>query len=536
MPIARLDLPTTLAVLLLAAASPPVPADDGAASLAFTDVTLAAGLDFVHGDLPPFNLGQFMGGGVAAGDFDGDGWTDLYVVRGTSGANLLLRNRGDGSFEDVATAAGVDLVGSAGSGPTFVDLDGDGHLDLIVGRLVGGPPWLLRNRGDGTFEDRSATSGLPSFERVFSIAAGDLDLDGDLDLFFSQWNVDPADPLWRNDGDFTFSAATDAVLGAGNAPLIRTFTPNFAHLDDDGWPDLAVASDFDNSQVFLSRGDGTLENVTDPSVIVDQNGMGAAIGDYDNDGDLDWFVSSIYNPDDPFYQLGNRLYRNRGDGSFDDVTEDAKVKHGHWGWGSTFCDLDNDGRLDLFHVNGWRDPPYDDDPSRLFLQNDDHTFAEQAFARGVDDRGQGRGVVCFDYDRDGDLDLYVANNSGPPALYRNDGDAALGGLLEIELRMEGSNRYGVGALVRLHAAGLEQMREIRIGSHFTSQSPPLAVFGLGSDRAASRVHVAWPGGGESIASGLAAGTRHRLHSALLFSASFESGDLAGWDGVIGQPN
>ncbi|MEM9594260.1 MAG: CRTAC1 family protein [Acidobacteriota bacterium] len=527
----RKSAPIALGALMVALL-PSAPAAAGAPAVLFTDATADAGLTYQHGDVPPTDLAQFMGGGVAAGDFDGDGWVDLYVVAGTAGTNLLLRNLGDGTFEDVAAAAGVDLTGTAGSGPTFADLDGDGHLDLVIGDPRGGQPWLFRNRGDGTFEDRSAGSGLPVFPRVFSIAAGDVDLDGDLDLFFSQWNVDPADVLWRNDGGLTFSSATAEVLGAANDALLRTFTPNFVHLDDDGWPDLVVASDFDNSQVLLSNGDGTLRLATDPAVIVDQNGMGAAVGDFDGDGHMDWFVSSIYNPSDPFYQLGNRLYRNLGDGTFEDVTETAKVKHGHWGWGSCMADLDNDGRLDIFHVNGWRDPPYDTDPARLFLQGQDGSFAEEADACGVDDPGQGRGVVCFDYDRDGDLDLFVANNSGAPRLFRNDGGVALGGLVTVALRSGGDNPFGVGARLTLESDGQLQVREMRAGSHYASQNPAEVYFGLGSAEGAEILTVGWPNGSRSVATGLAAGERLVVDRSLLFSSSFEAGSLVGWSQIF----
>ncbi|MEE8586457.1 MAG: VCBS repeat-containing protein, partial [Acidobacteriota bacterium] len=391
------------------------------APIHFEDVSRQAGFNYGHGYSDGLTTDARKAiGGVAVGDFDQDGFLDLYIVRGDSGPNLLFRNRGDGSFEEVGQSAGLDLRDALGSGPTFADWDGDGWADLFIGGIEQTRPRLFRNRGDGTFQEVTEECGVSVEVDTFSAAFGDYDRDGDLDLFLTHWMGGRTEPaqvnhLWRNNGDGTFTAVQDEA--AGLAIFQETdfsLTPNFADINNDGWPDLLVAADFGTSQVFLNRQDGTFENVTS-DVISDENGMGAAIGDYDHDGDLDWFVSSIWDPE-PGESLGwgttgNRLYRNRGDGTFEDVTTPAGVREGYWGWGSCFADFDNDGNLDLFHVNGFfppgRDGPrigavFSEDPSRLFMSNGDGTFRERSLELGLEDTGQGRGLVCFDYDRDGD--------------------------------------------------------------------------------------------------------------------------------------
>ena len=400
----------------------------------FTDVTAAAGMSYQHVDATPtFDDQRHVAGGVGCGDYDGDGWLDLYVVRGDAGPNLLFRNRGDGTFEEVGVAAGVAVSGTY-AGPTFADVDGDGRLDLLVLGVAGTPTVLFRNRGNGTFTDVTTAFGLAAMTRTaFSAAFGDPDRDGDLDLLVSHWAtfVAPGDALeryWRNDGGrfVEVSAAagfrhTASPLAPGLASLDLTFTPNFADLDADGWPDVLMASDFGTSRVYRNDGDGGFVDVTAP-VISDENGMGVAIGDYDDDGDLDWFVSQHLGPE--------RATRRRpGSPAATGSTATAATARsttsptppacaaGYWGWGSTFADLDNDGDLDLFHVNGWssRDASatFHADPSRLFVSNGDGTFTERAAELGLVDTGLGRGVVAFDYDRDGDVDLFVASNDGP---------------------------------------------------------------------------------------------------------------------------
>ncbi|MDY7092123.1 MAG: CRTAC1 family protein [Acidobacteriota bacterium] len=485
-------------------------ADLGGGGLSFTDVSAAAGLDYQHGySNPDLFEAQMIAGGVAAGDYDGDGWMDLYIVRGDIGPNLLYRNRGDGTFEERAAAAGVGHFGDQGSGPTFADVDGDGWLDLVIGGVRGTAIRLYRNRGDGTFENITAASGLFSHRDTFSAAFGDYDRDGDLDIFFTHWGFSgDTEHLWRNDGGGQF---TDVGQGLGIGPSYidrdNSFTPNFTDIDGDGWPDLLIAGDFGTSKIFHNQaGTGFVETTTD--VISDENGMGAAIGDYDNDGDLDWFVSSIWDPTgDPVGNwgvTGNRLYRNRGDGTYEDATTEAGVREGYWGWGSCFADLNNDGWLDLFHVNGmnfeWVDFYYSD-PSRLFMNRGDGTFEERSADLGIEDHLLGRGVVCFDYDQDGDIDLFVANNSGPPRLFRNDGGNDLN---STQIRLQGTdgNTEGIGAWIWVTAGGLTQVRELRAGSHFVSQSPAVAHFGLGAATQLDEVRVRWPDGTEEVARNL----------------------------------
>jgi hypothetical protein len=465
----------------------------------FTDATASAGVaysaGYSGGDTPP----RVMGGGVAAGDYDGDGWTDLYAIRGNVGPNLLLHNRGNGTFEEVGAAAGLTL--SSGSGPTFADIDGDGRLDLVVGGIDGANTSCFRNLGNGSFAPLACgITNAPA--DVYSTALGDYDRDGDLDLVTTHWGSWPRPRLWRNAGNGTFVEISAAQAGFSTGPAqIYSFAPNLTDINDDGWPDLLLSADFGTSQIYINNRNGTFTRTT-TSVISDENGMGSAVGDYDNDGDLDWFVSSIWDPNGiveiggTWGTSGNRLYRNRGDGTFDDVTEAAGVRHGYWGWGSSFSDFNNDGHLDIFHVNGFPDPgavEYHSDPARLFVSNGNGTFTERASELGIADTGQGRGIVVFDYDRDGDLDVFITNASQPFRLYRNNGG---NGQHWLEVNLHGSvpNTQGIGGHIFVTANGVTQMRELRAASNFVSQSPALSHFGLGAATSASLVRVVWPDG------------------------------------------
>ncbi len=526
----------------------PVPVVPPPVQMQFMNVTNDTGISFVHGiDGGATTMPELFGGGVAAGDYDGDGDVDLYVVRGDLGANLLYRNDGGNRFVDVADAAGVASTKPGGdayrhSGPTFADVDGDGDLDLFIGGLEGDPNILFSNNGDGTFTDVTAGSGLDGMAAANTISAafGDYDLDGDLDLMLAHWGTPrplamnggrgDTESLWRNDSDPTgirFSSVSEA---AGVAPAViagvgglvdfgsdsldydYSFTPTFARMDDDTYPDLLVVSDFGNSRQFMNNGGAgggfAFSDVTDLTVIIDRNGMGSAVGDIDNDGDLDWFVTAIFGAGET---VGNRLYVNDGQGVLEDLTVNAGVADGGWGWAACFADFDLDGNLDIFHTNGWNNPnavdDFENDRSRLFISQGNGTFVEDSLTLGMTDTQQGRSVVCADFDSDGDVDIFMTNrglaNSG--AFWENTGAGNGNRSLTVKLVGAAPNTEAANARIYVTVGGITQMREVLIGNNFTSQNPTEQVFGLGSATAADEVRIEWPDGGTETYSNVAAG-------------------------------
>ena len=452
----------------------------------------------------------FFTGGVAAADFDGDGWTDLVFTR-LNDNDILYRNLGDGTFEPRTKAAGFE-VPTLTNGVVAGDIDNDGDSDLYMTTCSGTRNYLYLNDGHGVFVDagtgRAAALANGTFRNGQGATFGDFDRDGYLDLMTSDWGRplnNCQSRLFRNLGSPNPGYFEDVTVAAGlhvyRGTISFRFSPRFVDLDGDGFQDLAIASDFMSSQLFWNNGDGTFTDGTTPAGVgTDFNGMGSTFGDYDGDGDLDWFISNITaDPDAPPTAFGgwNRLYRNDGGRQFTDVTQEAGVRDARWGWGTSFFDADNDGDLDLITTNGYNGEGWADDRTVLW-QNNDGVFTDISEASGITDRLQGRGLIHLDYDKDGDLDIVIVNHMDAPILYRNDGGNT-NAALRVELTGTRSNRDGIGAVITvtpdMAARDQRLVWEVDGGSGFLGQSERTAHFGVGTQPGQiGIIRVEWPSG------------------------------------------
>jgi len=464
---------------------------------------------------------EYFMGGAAAADYDGDGWTDLFVTR-VHDTDILFRNRGDGTFEDVSQQVGLTMKLHS-SGAAWGDIDNDGDLDLYV-TVAGEEQFFLFVNEGGTFTEEAVARNAHMPPAVphsgFSVTFGDYDRDGWLDIHTNEWLYYPPSPpgtaktrLLRNLGaagpghfeDVTVSAgvAVDHVAPNG----VWSFTSAFVDFDRDGWPDLAMSADYGYSRLFWNNGDGTFTDGTVAAGVgTDKNGMGTGIGDYDGDGFEDWIVSAIYHFEGdcigcPWETMdGNRLYRNNGDRTFSDRTDEAGIRNGFWAFGNALFDYDNDGDLDLVQVNGYNITPVYFERDRMrFWRNEGGLFTDSAEAVDLlQDRESGKAVVVWDYDRDGDLDLFVVNNEAESRLYRNDGGNAKD-WLRVKLVGQERNLQGIGARITVRATpfGPRMVREIRAGGQYCAQHEIEAHFGLGEGRGTvAEVRVWWPETGE----------------------------------------
>ena len=527
------------------------PSAHNAPPVTFTDVTRAAGIKFTSFSSPEKKyIVESMNGGVALFDFDGDGRLDIYLVNSYSveaalakrqrPPAALYRNRGDGTFEEVAARAGVADPGWA-MGVAVGDYDNDGFDDLYV--TCFGPNRLYHNRGNGTFEDVTSKTGVGDPRFSTGAAWGDYNRDGYLDLFVSNY-VDfkledlpqfgkgqlcqyrgipvqcgprglpgSGDALYRNNGDGTFTDVSKAAKvedPSGYYGLGVMWTD----LDDDGWLDILVANDATPNYVYHNNHDGTFtEKGLMLGLAVDENGneqgsMGISIGDYDRDGLLDVVITN-------FADQYNTISHKNSDGTFTDVsraTKTADVSMPYVGWGTKFFDYDNDGWLDLMVVNGHVYPQIEGAyPSGLYRQRKlfyrnlrDGAFAEVAPSLGpalMEPRAS-RGAAFGDYDEDGDEDVIVNDLDGPPMLLRNDGGSKAGHWISLKLIGTKCNRNAVGAKVWLKAGGMTQVNEVHSGDSYLSHSDWRLHFGLGAATKIDEVTIRWPSGASEKVSGL----------------------------------
>ncbi len=478
-----------------------------------------------------------MLGGIAAGDFNRDGLDDLFVLGGGSAPDQLLiasMEGGELSFTDRAAEWGVG-VAHIGAGVSVADYDADGYLDVYVtshGDSTGerdGAHKLYRNSGPDehgvfSFEDVALAAGVNRTTEVrvdgYSSAWGDIDLDGDLDLFVTGWvAASGGNRLFANNGDGTFTDVSSEALPATVA-RVRGFTPRFVDLTGDTFPEILIAADHGTSVLYRNDGTGRFTDVTVPSgTSRESNGMGATTADFNNDGLIDWYVTSIMN--DFTDQNGNTFYLNRGTFGgvpvFAETAAQAGVDDGGWGWGAASGDLDLDGDIDIVETNGWSGGQWTIERAYLFLNEGDGTaFTEDGLRCGLGFDAQGRGILLWDMDRDGDLDLALPAIDAPTGIYRNDRDRR-DPASWLALRLDSSSSPsiapdGVGARIAVSAGGRVYHRWVQANSDYLSQPPIGAHFGLAGATSIDAVTVEWPNGSKRVLTDLGPNRSYTIHS------------------------
>jgi hypothetical protein len=522
-------------------------AQSRALGMRFVDVTDRAGLSFRHnsGAYGGKLLPETLGGGCAFLDFDADGWQDILLINGMDWAGhkrdrstlRLYRNNRDGTFSDVTKSAGLD-VELYGMGVAVGDWNNDGYPDLYVTCV--GQNRLFRNTGKGAFVDVTKSSGLAGRSALSTSAIWvDVDRDGLLDLFvcnYVRWSVENdvfcsldgkqksyctpeayrGETCWlfRNNGDGTFKdvTATSGVFDTSS----KSLGVAMLDIDQDGWPDLFVANDTQPNKLYRNQRNGTFKEIGVESGVAFSRdgraraGMGVDAGDVDGSGRPTIAVTNFDNE-----MIG--FYRPLGPGLYEDAASSVGVgapSRTTLGFGCVFGDVDLDGSLDLIVVNGHIDETvrnirgnvgYAQRP-QLFLNQRNGTFRDAAPEAGAEfaEPRVGRGLALGDFDRDGDLDLLLTTNNGPARLFRND---QLAGHRSVRFRLVGtqSNRDAIGATIRISSAGASQSRMVKSGSSYLSQSELPVTFGVGQRDRVDRVAIEWPSGRTEEFKNLAAG-------------------------------
>ena len=503
----------------------------------FRDVTAAAGIKFVHNNAAfgKKYLPETLGPGVAFIDYDNDGWPDIFLVNGTDWPGhatkhttpKLYHNNHDGTFTDVTHKAGLD-VEMFGLGVAVGDYDNDGYDDLFV--TAYGQSHLFHNNGNGTFTDVTQKAGFAGVKEFSTSAAWvDYDKDGKLDLVvgnYVQWSPESdlyctmdgksksyctpesykgaSIRLWHNNGNGTFS---DVTKQAGlYEPTSKTLGIAILDFDNDGWPDILISNDTQPNKLYRNNGNGTF---TEKAVVagvafsedgVARAGMGVDTADYDRSGNTSLMITNFSN------QMIS-LYHNEGRGLFVDEAPRSEVGRASLltlGFGCFFFDYDLDGWQDILVVNGHIDPDIQKvqanvkyaEPPHLFRNLGKGKFAEVTKTAGAAFATPrvGRSVAYADVYNNGRLDILMSTNGGPVSLFKNEPVGTANHSLRIKLVGTKSNRDGIGAVVRVTTAEGTETQMLRSGSSYLSASELVLTFGFGQQTKADSVEIRWPGG------------------------------------------
>jgi tetratricopeptide (TPR) repeat protein len=514
--------------------------------------------------------------GVAAGDFDNDGLDDLYICQPPGLPNRLYRNRGDGTFEDVTEAAGVGVLDGTACA-LFADFQNRGLQDLLV--VCGSGPLLFVNQGNGNFSIKpDAFKFAQPPQGTFTHAAvADYDRDGRLDVYFGLYTYylgldqyhypvpyfdarnGPANFLFHNEGNGTFQDRTEAAgLNVENDRY--TFACTWGDCNSDGWPDLYVVNDFGRNNLYRNKGDGTFAAVSNGAKVDEAGaGMSACWLDFDNDGNQDIYAAGMwvaagmrifgqphFHDQEPEnirtlyrrHMMGNSLYRNMGNGQFQNVARPAGVEMGRWSWSTDAWDFDHDGYPDLYIANGyisghnapdvssffWRQvvakSPANATPSEsyergwnainesirsdatwngfernvFYCNNQDGTFSDISGVAGLDFIDDSRTFALADIDHDGRLEIILKNRTAPQIRILHNSMKDIGASIAFRLQGTKSNRDAIGTAVTVEADGRRQTKYLQAGSGFLSQHTKELFFGLGNTEGTVRARVLWPNG------------------------------------------
>jgi hypothetical protein len=528
---------------------------EGYPDVSFSDVTREAGIEFQHfWGKRTSQLPEDMGSGAAWGDYDNDGWLDLFVANlagpltmtsyelEQSPANcVLFHNEGDGSFNEVSVKAGVAVKAWA-NGCAWGDYDKDGSLDLFVSCY--GQNYLFKNNRDGTFRDVSRMSNVSPFEGFWTgVSWSDYNRDGFPDIYvcgYVKYNQNRAQDLtlqydvevptginpssfspernllFTNNRNGTF---TENAMSAGIADSNgRSLSAAWCDFDEDGWQDLYVANDVSDNVLFRNLGDGTFEEISHQALVADYRGaMGVAIGDWDGDMDLDMFITHWIAQENALYNNMRSQFLSLNRPVYDIRFMDEADRFGlgqialdYIGWGTSFFDYDNDRKLDLFVVNGstfqTKENAYQLVPMRdqLFWNKgaedgfyDVSLVSGEVFHKSL----VGRGSAIGDYDNDGDPDIFIVNNGGPAQLLRNE-CRNNNNWLQVKLNGRQNTTCGLGSSIRVITNGFVQIRKVGAQCSYCSQNSMTEHFGIGQAGSVDTLEITWLDGQKQVFTGI----------------------------------